>query len=178
MAREAFVTFGVDPTDADPFLVENSVFGAVTAAGSLNSIIDSTATLSRIRVSLGTDGAADVVADVAHTTAGGRSLVAPPPNVAVLVHKRSTLGGRRGRGRMFLPWATNESNIDEIGIILNTEVTTLQTAMGVFRGQLSSASCPMVILHDPGKTAAGPPTLVSSLTVDPLVGTQRRRLGR
>jgi hypothetical protein len=164
--------------DTDPNTVATSVHGAIVTAGSLNSVMDSTSTLSRIRVSLGTDGGADLVADTAWSDAGGATGSMLPPNCAVLVHKRTARGGRRGRGRFFLPWAIIETAVDEVGIITPANVTTIQTAMNTFRSTLISNSIPMVLLHDPGKTATGPPDPVTSMTVDRLISTQRRRLGR
>lgn len=178
LSRMAYITFGINPVDTNPALVNASVLTAITTAGSLNSIMDATATLSRIRVSLGTDGAEDLVSDASFTTVGGRTLAANPPNVAVLVHKRSARGGRRGRGRLFLPWAISGSNVSEAGIVTPAEVTVIQTAMGVFLGALNTQTVPMVLLHNPGLTTMGAPDPVTSLSVDRLISTQRRRLGR
>lgn len=178
LIRPAYLTFGVDPTDTNPALVGASILTAVTAAGSLNSVMDATATLTRIRVSLGTDGGEDLVSDTSHTTAGGSIMSTLPPNCAVLVHKRTARGGRRGRGRLFIPWCVNETDVDEAGIILAAKVTSLQTAMAAFLTALSTNTVPMVVLHNAGLTAPGPPDLVTSMTVDRLISTQRRRLGR
>ena len=178
MSRAAFITFGVDPTDTNPAVINASVFNAVTAAGSLNSQMDATATLSRIRVSLGTDGQGDIVSDIAYTTAGGRTLTSSPPNVALLVHKRTAAGGRRGRGRLFIPFCLATADISESGIVQTSQVTTLQTAMNAFLTALTTQTVPMVLLHQTGLTPIGAPTAVTSLTVDKLVSTQRRRLGR
>jgi len=50
--------------------------------------------------------------------------------------------------------------------------------MLAWRLALSSAAVPLVLLHAPGQTALPPPDPVTGLTVDRIVATQRRRLGR
>ena len=54
----------------------------------------------------------------------------------------------------------------------------LQTLANSFLAALTSGGVPMVILHNPGKTVPGAPNTVTSLSVDRLIATQRRRLGR
>lgn len=176
--RSSYLTFGVDPVDTDPLLVATSISAAIQAAGSLKSVIDSDVTITSIHVALGTDGGEDLSADFATTIVGGAALTGPPPNCAVLVHKRSARGGRRGRGRLFLPWAIAEGNIDEKGALTAPSITAMNAAMAAFLTALQTNNVRMVLLHRPGKTTAGPPDNVTSLQTDPIIGTQRRRLGR
>lgn len=178
MTRVAYITFGVDPTATDPVTVNTSVMAAIQSAGSLVSMIDSGAIITRLRVSLGTDGAEDLVSDVGYSVSGGKSATSLPPNCALLVHKRTARGGRRGRGRLFIPWAVAETDVDEAGIITAPVVTTAQTASNAFLTALGVNNVPMAVLHSPGQTAEGAPNLVTGLTVDRLISTQRRRLGR
>jgi hypothetical protein len=101
-----------------------------------------------------------------------------------LIHKRTSRGGRRGRGRMYIPWASPTSDIGETGVVTSTRVTAAQSAINAWRTAVIAAAGPIVLLHrpsTPGTThpsTPGPPDEVSSLVVDPLVATQRRRLGR
>lgn len=178
MARSSWVTFGVDPTDTDPALVAANIITAMTGTGSLQGVVDSTATFRRVRVSLGQDGAEDVIADVAISLPGLTSTTTVPPNVAVLVHKRTARGGRRGRGRMYIPWGVGATQVDEAGVITGSVVTTIQGKMSAFLSALTTNNVPMVILHNTGISTMGPPNLVTSMVVDTRVGTQRRRLGR
>jgi hypothetical protein len=178
MARPAYVTFGVDPTATDPLLVAADILNAWTFAGSINTLLDSSVTATEFTVRLGTDGGEDLIATQTNATVGGRSGTSVPPNVAVLLHKRTARGGRRGRGRMFLPWCVLGTDVGEDGIITPARVTAIGTAAAVFRNQLAAVSSPMVILHGPGATSMGAPDVVTSLTVSNLVATQRRRLGR
>lgn len=176
--RPAYVTFGLNPTATDPTSVATSVASAFASPGSLFTRMDSSVILTGVRVALGTDGSEDLIGfsptNVACTAAGS----GPPPNVAILVHKRTARGGRRGRGRMFLPWFGSEGDHDETGSINGTALTQYQTAVDTFRTSLTSLAGPMVLLHGPGETTPGPPDTITGLDVDRLVSTQRRRLGR
>jgi hypothetical protein len=176
--RPAYITFGVDPTATDPSLIAASVAAAASVAGSLKSVLDATVTNTVIKVSLGTDGSGDISGEGNGFGSGGISLTALPPNCAVLVHKRTARGGRRGRGRFFLPWCVGETNVEENGSIQSSQVTTLQNAMNTFRAALVTEAVPMYLLHGPGQTPVGAPDQVTSLAVDSVIGTQRRRLGR
>lgn len=178
LTRPAYITFGVDPTDTDPALIAGSLQAAWAATGSLKSITDSSVTMSAVRVSLGTDGTGDLVTVLATNQAGGMASLTVPPNVAVLIHKSTSRGGRRGRGRMYLPWSVQSTQVDEGGQIVGSQVTIITTALGVWKTQLSTLACPLVLLHGPGKTALPAPDPVLSMSTDRLVATQRRRLGR
>lgn len=184
LARSAFITFGADPTATDPFAIAASVNVAASATGSLKAILDTNCSIIGSRVSLGTDGTEDVVGSATTAVVGLKSVSGIPPNVALLVHKRTARGGRRGRGRFYIPFAVNTAAITEDGRIAPAEVTTLQTAMDTFLTQINTTVGPMVVLHRtsaPGvdhPTNPGPPSTVTGLAVDNLVATQRRRLGR
>jgi hypothetical protein len=101
-------------------------------------------------------------------TQGGPSL---PNNCTLLIKKRSTLGGRQGRGRMYVPMTSvGEESVNRNGLIDQAVVESLQTAWTNIYGQLDA-----VILHD----SSGPitvPTPITALIVDPRIATQRRRM--
>ena len=180
LVRPAFITFGVDPTGTDPATIAGQLATAYTSAGSLNTLIDQSVTMSAVRVSLGTDGTGDLVYVLATTVTGGNALGTSslPPNCAVLIHKSTARGGRRGRGRMYLPWTVAEANVDETGVIGATQVTQHNAAVSAWQSALSAGSNPLVLLHSPGKTAQPAPDPVTSMACDRLIATQRRRLGR
>ena len=179
LTRPAYITFGVDPTATDPSQVCTSVQTAYTAAGSLNTLIDTSVTTTGVRASLGTDGSADLVYQSDITVAGGKTnATCVPPNCAILARKATARGGRRGRGRMYIPFAINDSDVDEAGLITSAYRTTINNALQAFLTALGVNSVPMVLLHSPGLTSQGPPDTVLSLVADTLIGTQRRRLGR
>lgn len=178
LSRSCAVTFGAQPTATDPIAVANQVGLAVIGSTGLEAIMDNDVTLVGVRASLGTDGSEDNVGEITLNTLCDGVFAAPPANCAVLVHKRSARGGRRGRGRMFLPWALSEGDVDEVGKIATARVTAMQTICNNFLTALATNNVPMVILHNPGTTTPGAPNIVTNLIVDPLISTQRRRLGR
>lgn len=188
LARSAAVTFGVDM---------NSQGGSPTLASKIQAdfvagwagTIDAQCTIGPARLTVGQDGAENLVFVATATTTGSAGTERIPANCAVLVRKLTSRGGRRGRGRMYLPWATADTTVDEIGQLSGAEVTALQTRADTFLGLLDDAGAgvqgtPMVLLHSPSgpetqnPTTPGLPNLVTSLLIDPVIGSQRRRLGR
>lgn len=102
-----------------------------------------------------------------------------PPNVSLLVRKTTARGGRRGRGRMYLPWVLRDDGVDDVGNVNSGPLANLQTAADDYLTGLLALSdpAPMVILHSAGgSTAPGTPNAVTGLVVDQRIATQRRRL--
>lgn len=136
------------------------------------------------RGSVGQDGG-DPLAVVGSTTAtGARSAAMQPANVALLVQKRSLTGGRRGRGRLYVPWILRDEEVNEVGVVDGTALAAFQSHADDLLADMANGTtldnpAPMVILHDSSGLGPEPgPSEVTSLTVDALVATQRRRLGR
>lgn len=101
-------------------------------------------------------------------TGGGASL---PNNCALLIKKRTGLGGRSGRGRMFVPMTSvGEDNVSPNGVITPAVVTSLQTAWDA----LKNGMVPF-LLHD-DLSPVTTPTPITSLVVDGRIATQRRRM--
>jgi hypothetical protein len=106
-------------------------------------------------------------------------------NTAALVQKRTGLGGREGRGRVYLPWALSEGAVDEVGRIDSVARSQIQTAMD---GYLAAYGGQMVLAHriydlpwnDPARqliaVTKGP--LVTALLASNVCATQRRRMPR
>lgn len=123
-----------------------------------------------------------VVGAVASTTAGGNTGATPlvPQNTAFLIHKRTSLGGRKGRGRCYLPGVA-EGQVDNVGVVASATVGSFNTALAAWRTAIVSSSdfVGMVVLHDDASLTPLPaPTLVTSINMDTRVATQRRRLRR
>jgi hypothetical protein len=96
-----------------------------------------------------------------------------PPNSAFLVRKRSALGGRPHRGRMYLPAGigVGEDSVPATGVMLEAQRSVLQTRVNAAFGVGDK-----VILHDSLTPGALTPTLITALTLEARLATQRRRL--
>lgn len=172
-AGPALLTFGVGPVASfNAQEVAVIVADACNNAGSISNTMHSTTIQTKVtarrRISVSDVAIGELDVNVPGTQGGD----AISPQVALLVSKTSGLAGRSNRGRMYIP-GQSESNVDGAGTVLSTFRTTAQGAMDTFLGDLDTLETPMVILHnDPADT----PTVVTALTVQNKVATQRRRL--
>lgn len=102
---------------------------------------------------------------------GGDGLV---PSVAVLARKITALGGRAGHGRLYWPFV-GASMVDDGGNFTGSWREAFETMLNDFKDDLSSTELPMTLLHGEGSPIETP-LIVSSLSVQSKVATQRRRL--
>jgi hypothetical protein len=94
--------------------------------------------------------------------------------VAALCRKITELGGRKGRGRWYLPGMA-EANVTSGGALNATYLGNLNTDLEVFRAFIDgTVDAAMVLLHNDLTT----PTLVTELVAQGTVATQRRRQRR
>jgi hypothetical protein len=105
--------------------------------------------------------------------AGALAGTSVSPNVCFLVHKQTAMGGRQGRGRMFIPGPL-EGDVGAEGSVSGTRLTNLAAELTEMRNALITAGMTPVVLHNNALT----PTGITSLAPDALVATQRRRLRR
>lgn len=149
-------------------------------AQNIDDIISAAASCTGGFVLVGNDGGS-IRFDVSLATpvVGDRATTAASPQVACLVKKNTALGGRRNRGRMFIPWPA-EGDIGNNGRLTPAALTALDgvatnlanlDAGGSSGGNFSS----LVVLHDSGPF---PPTAITGFSASPVVATQRRRLDR
>jgi hypothetical protein len=179
-SRSAYITLGHenDSGSNDPQVIASALLDTMLVANSFASVLDNNVLMQSCRVSIGQDGGEPLVGVDTGTVSGSANISSTPANVALLVHKRTASGGRRHRGRMFIPWMLSEATVEEDGTIQTTPLNTLQTAMNNWRSAMVTANLPPVLLHSAGLTITPAPTPISSFQVDRLVATQRRRLGR
>lgn len=166
-------TFGCFPVDADsdPTGFCEDVWDAFAAT--LLGRSDNETLWGPVEATIGTP-AGDLPASGTSQAVGPRSDEMEAPNVAILVQKRTPLGGRRNRGRFYLPFMLSQDDLEENGIIGTVALTATQTECNDFLTALQTADIPMFLLHSDG----GSPTVVTSLVVQQLAATQRRRLRR
>lgn len=111
------------------------------------------------------------VLEVGADTVGGNGGAAAPPNVAYLVKKVTTLPGRRGRGRMYIPGVI-EGNVNAVGVLSDPGLASIQGAINDLIEAEDVHGFTPFLLHN-GATA---PTEITTMVVQQLVATQRRRL--
>lgn len=104
------------------------------------------------------------------------SASAVPPQVSVIVNKGTALGGRSGRGRMFVP-GIPEGSVTPAGLIDGGVQSDWNTDLIEFATALAGDDLSLVLLHGPDSPVTVP-TPITSLIVSAKVGTQRDRLRR
>lgn len=99
-----------------------------------------------------------------------------PTNCALLIQKKTPFGGRRNRGRMFLPAGyLPELFIGAAGNIDGASLIDFQNGADEWLAALSLAGLEMTIHH---ATAPFASTEVTSLVVSDTIATQRQRMRR
>lgn len=103
-----------------------------------------------------------------------------PPNCSMVIQRRTVLAGRQYRGHISMPLHSVDSgDVSDAGVIDAGVVSSWQTKYTAILAAMVTANLPMYLLHGPDKLGVTPvPTQVSSLSVDSMIGTQRRRLRR
>lgn len=146
---------------------------ASTILGQLTDDIQLTSTL--VKLGPEDDGPSAEYADV---TAGGYNTATAPPNVALLVRKNTALGGRRHRGRMYLPGVA-EGDVNDDGSLESIYHSNVNGQVSAFGAALVLQGMDPVLLHDQPSTGVAPaPTPIDSFQLQTRVATQRRRLRR
>jgi hypothetical protein len=181
-SREAVVTFGVnwDESGTGPDVCDAIM---QTWIDEIGDRVDEGCVQGPVRAAIGGPDNENLQVEGTLTYGSPGTASKLPSNVSLLVRKITDRGGRRGRGRMYVPWLLNESDVNDVGVIDGTYRSSLQVSFDNWLDLLSSgppgSSTPMQILHstDPDQsTLPGSPNTVTSLVVDQLVATQRRRL--
>lgn len=144
--------------------------------------LSNTAALTGVKLTVGMGVADNLIVTYSETTTGSSSGQKLPSNCALLVDKNTGIGGRKNRGRFFLPGILNENQVDMNGVIQPGVVGAFQTAANTFLDTLNTTTVPpadpntpMTILHNAGGVVPTP-TPVNSLSVQGIISTQRRRL--
>jgi len=167
----AAVTFGFEHSGTFDVDDKAATFATIWDGSLLNQQMN-TINLVEVLVKLGPDDTGPTGAWTGVFT-GSLTGETCPPNVAALIQKRTALGGRRNRGRIYLP-ALRETQIHDDGVVDSAYLDELQNVATIFLGDMDTEGNPLVILH----SGSGAPTPITALNVDGRVATQRRRLRR
>lgn len=115
-------------------------------------------------------------AEVATDLSGTAANPAVPANTSLLIRKVTAVGGRHGRGRMFMPGVPS-NQVDSDGTVHSGYLDTAHANWGDFLGKMTTDSAHPALLHAaPGLTP--PPYLILDLLPATKLATQRRRLRR
>lgn len=169
----AEMTFGVGRTGFEtPEEVKDAVMDAVSTS-TIITLCTGATKLTSVLVKLGPN-ATGAMAEFPAGLSGVGASDTLPPNVALLIRKGTPQGGRRAQGRMFLP-GIPEAATAHGGIVDPGYLSDAQSRFATLRAELIENTVPMVLLHsqDFGGLGALP---VTTLTVQPQLATQRRRL--
>jgi hypothetical protein len=117
--------------------------------------------------------------EIAVGTAGAIATPGASPAVSFIVKKVTASGGRRNRGRLFVP-GVSEASVDGSGVVLPATLALMQTDWNDALTALATANIDMCIAHryEAGAPVMLSPEPVTSLVVEGLVATQRRRQRR
>jgi hypothetical protein len=131
----------------------------------------SSCVLKEARVKLGPNATGpDATVSVNHP--GLQSAESDSPNVAVLIRKRTPFGGKKGKGRMFLP-GVHEGATNKGGVIDTAYLNLVQAEADQWLDAHDAGGASVQLLHSAIGLA---PFVVTDLEVQQLMATQRRRL--
>lgn len=176
------------------FVVENPPFTQTNAeaiAADFGSMWGTTGpnayTAFGVEIQVSIDGPDPLVFSASDPTIGGTAAGPLPQNCTFLLDKNSIFGGRRNRGRMYVP-GPPENDVSPTGTLGPGALVTGTQIADFFAGlplSLTHNTNPLVIFHsyswpsgpDPGPPPGFPaPTPIVGIECDPIIATQRRRL--
>lgn len=165
---EAVVTLGLQNilggTPADICDVMETLWDPVVAATSVSVVA-----CTSIRVKNGPD-ATGPFAEKGVNLIGDQGTDAVPPQVAILVRKTTALGGRKGRGRFYLP-SPPDVTVNTDGAFLQAFIDDTNGILETFRDDAVTGNLPPVLLHED----ATAPSPITALLMQARTGSQRRR---
>ena len=104
---------------------------------------------------------------------GTNSGATQPPNCAAIIRKVTGSGGRKNRGRLFMPAGfLVETQVDAAGFLDEGVVDGFNTQFASWHAALLSADFLPELFH----SDATDPTGITAFSAESLIGTQRRRL--
>lgn len=120
-------------------------------------------------------GPPEVFESVAVAHAGTNGGPALPPNCAFLLRKRTSLGGRKGRGRMFIPAGVGvgEDSVPSTGVMAEAQRAALEERYSDWLFGLGPVP---YLFHDSETPGSAAPTEIIAFTCEARLATVRRRL--
>jgi len=171
--QEALTAIAVHLEAADPATVITGAAGAWT--DTFSTIISDVWIQGFVRMSIGTsDPSAPIVGELTFADWGNNTTDPCPPQVCTLLRKITASGGRKNRGRMYLP-SPGEAGVDAAGNFSDTQHDDNQENATTFLETLQAIDgvTGVFLLHTDDDDD---PTEIVGLTAVKKVATQRRRL--
>lgn len=139
-----------------------------------DNVLSSSYTVGPGHIVWGNDGG-DIRIDATNTPQQGDiATVASPQNAAILCRKLTAAGGRRGRGRFYVPGIPRDK-VNEIGTIDGTHLSNFNSALDdIFSTLIAHAVVDALVLFH--ESAPHTPTAITDLVAVSPLATQRRRL--
>lgn len=174
-AAKILGTDGVGGTIADAF---HYAFTDAFRGG-----LDTSVTIRNARAVVGQDGTEPLVFDSTLISTGAQTRESVAPALALMLDKRTGIGGRRNRGRMYIPWGVAEGQVSETGAIAGASITSwseacgdfLRNTSGVGESELTELFDFPVLLHSEPLIT---PTPITTMSPNPVVRTQKQRQAR
>lgn len=109
--------------------------------------------------------------ELAQLVQGGKAGSGTMPGVCYIIDKNTSVAGRKGKGRMYLPGVT-EAEVDDAGRVTSSMRTELNNAFAAWKTQVAAANFQQFLLNAEG---VGIGTPISTMTANTFASYQRRR---
>lgn len=176
-AEPMITTMGVNVSTWGGEYVEGLEWLQIAWALAIQPSLSDEVQMGPASLSVGQDGGDPITYEDPTVFTGIESSFPMWPNTAVLVRKQSALGGRRNRGRMYLPGFALRTLVTSAGIIDSAYLEDLNTNLQTFLEYVNAGTgfnaTQLGVLHSEAPAAPAP---IISLVAQPKVATQRRRL--
>lgn len=143
----------------------------------IDASLSNQATHGPDRIIVGQDGGDPLTFEGSIGGVGGSPEFPIWPNSALLVKKQTASGGRRNRGRMYLPAFGLRDLIGQAGEVDLAYLEDFQTNLDAFTAAVDAGTdfepTDLGVLHS---QAPSTPAVITRLVADPKLATQRRRL--
>lgn len=190
ISHECVVTYAVTvptPYSADPETICNFFQAAFVDA--FVDLTSSNCQINKTTVIMGTGDDSPLTGEsTVAGTFGITSGAQAPPQVAVVVKKLTGFGGRQNRGRIYLPYLLRDDDVADDGSFAGSDLSDRQDACDAWLAGVNAGDFDMVIANrvydrpwnvaDRHLTAVNAGKKVTALSVESIIGTQRRRLPR
>lgn len=176
-AEPMITTMGVNVSTWGGDYVEGLEWLSDLWLAAIVSSLSETVTSGPYSLAVGQDGGDPITYEYPATNAGDESGFPMWPNSAVLIRKDTASGGRRNRGRMYVPGFGLRSLVTPAGLIdpsyLEDFNTNLATMLATINAGTGFNATNLGVLHSEPPSA---PAVITSLVAQSKLATQRRRL--